>query len=313
LKNTDNLIFWDLVSPALNKSINAMGCYKLLYHYTNLNAFENILNKSSLWLTDYRFLNDTEECANISKIMLKIRNSDKYKKFNKNLKNIIRKVSEENYFQDICNHNSIYYVCSLSSDGDNWSLWNAYTKCAMQAGFALGFNFSNLFSCNDNAIVHELIANGALYLSEIIYNDNEKESILYSILEKANQLYESSIYTREQISTQLKNSLNALSILYKNSFFEAEKEVRLILKLDDLKHEIYNNSELYKHRISGQYIIPYINLPLLKSNILSKIVFSPGTNFALRKQGVASFLNTKNYLLDIENDLIESKIPLRLF
>lgn len=86
MKNTDNLIFWDLVSPALNKSINAMGCYKLLYHYTNLNAFENILNKSSLWLTDYRFLNDTEECANISKIMLKIKNSDKYKKFNKNLK-----------------------------------------------------------------------------------------------------------------------------------------------------------------------------------------------------------------------------------
>ena len=49
-------------------AVNAEG----VVHYTDLSALISIVNNNSLWLSDYRFLNDTNEFRDGYKILLKV-------------------------------------------------------------------------------------------------------------------------------------------------------------------------------------------------------------------------------------------------
>ena len=42
----------------------------MIYHYTDLNAAKSITENAQVWLTDYRFLNDTEEFTKGYEVLL---------------------------------------------------------------------------------------------------------------------------------------------------------------------------------------------------------------------------------------------------
>ncbi|MBA3661037.1 MAG: hypothetical protein H0W64_04895 [Gammaproteobacteria bacterium] len=53
--------FHDELEGIYNTTFNICKTDKLLYHYTNYKSLLGILSSKQIWLTDYRYLNDSSE------------------------------------------------------------------------------------------------------------------------------------------------------------------------------------------------------------------------------------------------------------
>jgi hypothetical protein len=93
-------------------------------HYTNFSGFFGIVESGGLWLSDHRFLNDSEEYHNgrilALNILTKLGPKAKFKTFRNVLvaaADILEKIAEK-----AC------YVCSLSIAKDSLDQWRAYSS-----------------------------------------------------------------------------------------------------------------------------------------------------------------------------------------
>jgi hypothetical protein len=113
----------------------------LLYHYTSAEAFLGIVGTRTLWATDIRFLNDSEEFTFARDVLVKrlveralqLRNEHARKLIERELESLaVRTVSA--------------YVVSFSERGNSLSQWRAY---APRDGVSIGFHRGALKSIKD--------------------------------------------------------------------------------------------------------------------------------------------------------------------
>ncbi|MEG0969258.1 MAG: hypothetical protein RSG92_28260, partial [Pseudomonas sp.] len=105
-----------------------------LYHYTDVNAVRSILEKRQLWLSDIRFLNDSQEMNDGSRFvldalddLLPVPGMDK--DCFDNAKERLREAFDDHISFDIDDEPT--FVCSFSEAGNQLSQWRAYGKYAV--------------------------------------------------------------------------------------------------------------------------------------------------------------------------------------
>lgn len=182
-------------------------------------------------------------------------------------------------------------------------MWNYYTKGNKYEGYNIGFKFFD----TSHTAVQDCYGKGYhLQFFTVIYDDEEKKSIIRSKIEQFYSFYQ--LDPQEDIPsiicTALSSYLKDLSLIFKKSCFYHEQEVRSILTVGE------NCTQFkVKYRSNAGYIIPYIEVPFPKDTV-SGITIGPLLNDKTAVENIKQFAKDRGYHL-LDNDIRSSKIPIR--
>lgn len=118
---------------------------KVLYHYTSAEALLGLVQSKSLWATDIRFLNDTEEFTFARDLIL----SEVTRRASRLRNERVRSIVSEQLSELTTRAIPRAYVVSLSERGNALSQWRAY---APRDGVAIGFHHGALGAVKDFAL-----------------------------------------------------------------------------------------------------------------------------------------------------------------
>jgi len=270
---------------------------KILTHYTNLFGLKGIIESNGLWLSDHRFLNDSEEYNNGQKlansILKKLLKDIEYQKFKKVLELVLALLMSDE---------PAYYICSFSSKEDCLNQWKGYAK--------LDDSVAILFKNDTEKVDGYFSQSPLLKPSKVIYCDKKKEHILLNLIEHFFKEFQADLKNKEEIIYEawagfLFRQLVDEFINFKNEEFASEKEIRI--SVDSLRNGSDNKP---KHRVSNNRIIPYITMSYGGENKLpiEKVIIGPTASLDITYKSVKVYLKNMGY-----NDVVveKSKIPYR--
>lgn len=220
---------------------------ELCFHYTDASAVKSILENSELWLSDIRFLNDTQEMHDgVAHVLAALAEA----------------VSESDISLDVFCHAKDFltgaiqhhvslgigmeptFVCSFSKVPDQLSQWRAYGK------YAIEFDRSKL--SESGRLLH------------CIYKDSDKASFARDRVNKVVSKLARSIRDNEGVigpdHTHLLSILVLVASTFKDSHFYEEQEIRYIESLP-------LPSPILRFRARGDILIPYVSMPIPFSSI----------------------------------------------
>lgn len=252
-----------------------------IYHYTSSKNLESILfngkSNSTLWSSRYDCLNDVSEGSILEKrykescdelLTEGLISDDMYKLFvsivpSRNETFLIPRddgsLKAERLECDI-------YVTSFSKEYDLLAMWNYYSKGNMYEGVNIGFSALEL-----KKSVESYFPKGKVIceVCPVFYEENEQKQLIKEVLLEINKkqhLAKDDSSIRATISMKL----TSWKMLFKNSHFNHEKEVRLILKVP----RKYKNEFDIKYRNYLGLIIPYIEIKCDRTSI-SQVTLGP--------------------------------------
>ena len=273
-----------------------------LYHYTSIGSLFSILQNETIRLTDYRFLNDTQELSYALawlKSILQSRSEDDFvKKLLIAIENIehgkierLKGVGENLPYV----HNSLcdvkYYILSLSQSFDDLPMWRMYAKngCCIKFNsqkmyeFFYGFRDANLEKGLMNPID-----------GEVRYEINKvTELVINDVHNLKNEL-------------MLYDDILRFCLLVKSPSFSFEHEYRMGIPFED---QYLGENCSKEFSLSGTTIRPQLelkNFPV--RDIIEEITISPFVTSELTKIGIQELLISKG----ISPDVVRlSQIPIR--
>ncbi len=222
-----------------------------LYHYTTIDGLFGIVSSNHLWLTDYQYLNDSSELRfslDIAGSSLERFDTQRYSPGAATL------LSEWKEHLALTVPSCRLYVTSFSEDGDNLSLWRAYSPAG---GVSLGFgtDLLSLMPLRDS------------FLNRIAYSPEDQQllidivihlhllSVEWDLEKNAVHLGDGHELTKGFFSHIL---LRHLAFL-KNPCFVDEREVRIAYLEDQEQFERYSVKKATRRfRPRGRLIVPYI-------------------------------------------------------
>ncbi len=212
-----------------------------LFHYTSAEGLYGIFKDQTVWATDSRFLNDSEEIHFSSRLVLSL--------FEKSLKG-----HQDLYLiLDILKHElsvKFYpFVFSLSEDGDLLSQWRAY--CPKSGGFALGFKKSE---------IDEICKVQNYNLKRCLYDNQSQLHLLKPICDPALQSFHKNEHQGDpdaiaKICNEMCENLTNIEPIIKHPSFKEEKEWRIV-----------SYAGTTDFRVSTDAIIPFAKLPFSLPN-----------------------------------------------
>jgi len=260
---------------------------KILYHYTTIESFFNILNSNEIWLSRYDFLNDPLEfnyAESIVKNTIKNRNTF-FKTIDwEELINYIRKSIEDSF------------IFSLSKKQDNLYLWSHYSKFK---GLCIHLSVLEHLPLNEFCAKQKDVNGYEILQGSAIYNKEKQIEIVEKIFDD----YESVFYKRGNIQSEARrialiNMLTFCFSAFKQEGLINEEEYRFVFKM--------NKKNNLKFRYDNNLIVPYIKIPLRIFKI-NGITLSPKLIDNRTIKSIDTFLKYKG----INCDINESKIILR--
>jgi hypothetical protein len=294
----------------------------LIYHYTSINGFFNIISSNELWLTDYMYMNDDSEVNHGISLAKQILGEIKVD--NEQKEEIVKtwQAKIENKLYDrIC-------IACFSSESDSLSQWRGYGGADI--GICLGFGFKEPFFLYDTEA----------RLNRVIYDQNRQKEIfkiLFHIFLTISDWDEGKIihdYKGNVINTDEKENivqkyairdLYEYIVYFKNESFSDEKEIRWVYSedrtvLDSL--QIDYAERLF--RCKNNQIIPYTTSSSLfsmnpsnkygsrgqeKSSLpLQEVIVGPQENIDLVLKGIREFLDENGFKSVVVR---KSNIPFR--
>jgi hypothetical protein len=193
----------------------------VLYHYTSAAALQNIIDSTSLWVSDHRFLNDPTEFLYGWEIVL-----DALRGHEKDIKQVspvgwdtIERFREYNERE-----RAHAFVGSLTSQGDLLSQWRGYNG---GRGFSIGFNAEWL---QENATAQDF------HLVPVLYEANAQRAAAENVVKlllkvlsdcPAERTPKNTASSFEQVKLWWMQALK-VALSFKNKHFEEEQETRLI-------------------------------------------------------------------------------------
>lgn len=277
----------------------------IIYHYCSPTGLMGIFNSESLWLSDSDYLNDASESYYFFEIFSEITNGEVEEPSNRRVWNftfqsyILSSLHKEEYGQKRMNsqrQREFRHILSLSTDSDNASLWNYYTKTPGNIGYNIGFQVGDLIA---SIHVEDEIVHGA-----VIYDKAVQQKLLAELLTDYWREYKQLRYSyqRKYLYEKLEHNLVIYSVFMKNSCFSAEKEYRIAL----ISVDILNMRQNRKFRELNGSFVPYIEQPIDVKSI-QEIGISPTHKADFVKKGVLELFESKNIAIGVFN----SNIPLR--
>ena len=268
---------------------------EFIYHYTSQDAFLKIVNSTTLWATDIRYLNDSAEFTYAVQLACEVlkeyANDEKYH----TVKNIYEVLSTEPYSL----HYASIYVVSFSGNGDLLSQWRAY--CPLGSGFSIAFHGNTL---------ERIGSNSNFDLVPCEYDENKQKQLV-------RQLFQAT-FEQPGHGTALEfcaEQFFKIAPRLKHPTFQEEREWRLVSPLISLE------DPQVKYRSGKSMLIPYIELQIAdekKRIIIDHVTLAPTPHPKLAERSVYRYLRTlfQSGKLASTRDLRtgfahESKIPFR--
>lgn len=264
-----------------------------LYHYTSIGSLFSILQNETIRLTDYRFLNDTQELSyalNWLKDYLAPKAEEEFgKKVLTAIDNVehgkierIKSISDGSPYMQRYLCDIHYYILSLSRRYDDLAMWRMYAKdgCCIKFNsqklkeFFYGFRDANLEKGLMNLIDGEV---------EYEIKESTRHAINYFYSIK-NELM---IY----------DEILMFCLLFKSPSFSFEHEYRMGIPFEDQYLGENCSKELL---LSGTTIRPQLelkNFPI--RDIIEEITISPFVTSELTKIGIQELLISKGISPDV--------------
>lgn len=264
-----------------------------LYHYTSIGSLFSILQNETIRLTDYRFLNDTQELSyalNWLKDYLAPKAEEEFgKKVLTAIDNVehgkierIKSISDGSTYMQRYLCDIHYYILSLSRRYDDLAMWRMYAK----DGCCIKFNSQKL--------------------KEFFYGlrDANLEKGLMNLIDGEVE-YEIKESTRHAINYfySIKNELMIYDeilmfcLLFKSPSFSFEHEYRMGIPFED---QYLGENCSKEFLLSGTTIRPQLelkNFPI--RDIIEEITISPFVTSELTKIGIQELLISKGISPDV--------------
>jgi Protein of unknown function (DUF2971) len=213
----------------------------LLYHYTNLTAFQSIVENGKLWATHIHYLNDTSE-QRLFEQLIRSRIEARLKTASSKARKRLRLWRERS-----SGHKPPFVVCFSQDGGNRLSQWRGY---AAQGGVSIGFKALQL-----DAFCKQKLAEGfGLSRKRILYVKPEGEEVTNQIIDNLLNVDLDAVGPKlpKESAVKLAQALTLFfGVSIKHLAFEEEKESRLVLS---------QRGETLKHRVRGSLLIPYLEL-----------------------------------------------------
>ena len=290
------------------KKILDDGMNSNLYHYTKPEKLLNILESGTIRFSNALYLNDKEEVTYSYKLIVNL--IDEMSNLNAELFSSIKTYFYKKYKNIVDGNDSFlnkyeYYTISFSTDNDNLTLWNNYSKGQKYTGYNIGFCKKDLIADMERQGFNSVYGN-------IIYNNEVQKTILKLIFEKWNKQYEKNLAgknfnrkleKKQDTIFELVDILSIISLFFKNPHFKDEKEYRIIF-INNFCPNSYKQTKIFE---KNGLFIPYIEYKFLKKTV-SSINIGPTLDENIFYTSTCRLLANFGY----ENKTINrSKIPLR--
>lgn len=285
-----------------------------LWHYTTFAGFQGIISSKTIWATEYRFLNDSEEFSHARTLAEKlVEGVPELTGLRFAARDTIRSAVRLAFGSGFLHEERFsMMVASFSEVGDQLSQWRGYAGDS--TGVSLGLDLRHL---RPPSAVHTTVV-----FAPCVYDRAEKEHLLGAILDHCRERLEAAwnstvtsglknidrsnpnavwdhIHEHSQeistsvgeAHTNLQWDLLRLAPLLKNESFSEEREWRLTLPREAIK---LPSRHPLKFRYQYDTTVPYIAYPLLLPNqegpiLCRDVILGPGSHPAAQV-GVNMFL-----------------------
>ena len=266
----------------------------LVYHYCSIEALVNIIRTSSIWLSDYRKLNDFAEEKWIKD---KVNN-----KIQEQLISIDKKACDiwNRYYDQDTLRTGTFFVGCFSEESDDLTQWTRYADDGR--GVAIGFSKEELCKLNDRF---------GLAFDKIIYNEKEQEQFVNKITKQIMDKFDRKSVMH--VATEFFQDYTLQFLKYKNPGFYSEKEWRVVHYSSPAHQKITYHGEFQflkpEFRVSNNRMISYIPLSFskIKQDIIKEICLGPSS-----KVSVNDILNLLNAYGYYENVSFNDEEPIRI-
>ncbi len=279
-----------------------------LYHYTKPEKLLSILESGTIRFSNALFLNDKEEVTytyrligNLIEKMPEL-NADLFSKIKEHFYNKYKNIIDGD---DSFNNKYEYYTISFSTDNDNLTLWNNYSKGQTYTGYNIGFCKKDLIADMEKQGFKAVYGN-------IIYNRDTQLTILKMIFEKWNKEFEKLLKSRKSqknedrkldVLFELIDILSIISLFFKNPHFKDEKEYRIIF-INNFRTDAFKQTKIFE---KNGLFVPYIEYKFRKKSVDS-INIGPTLEENIFYTSTCRMLSNFGY---DKKKINRSKIPLR--
>lgn len=236
-----------------------------VYHYTNAAGLEGALRSGKIWLTDFRFLNDSAEFTQSVEIMKSVIN-ERLEGEGYIISSFYKKILEYSNGGNAKNG----YVFSLTSERDDLSQWRGYANEGM--GFSIGLAGQDICERSREEF----------NFSKVVYDvDMERRSLEVSLKEMEVNLVKQIELDNDNRD---KDIINQAALMFVNiasnrapynkhpSFF-GENEWRIVTYRE-------KNDDDIKVRVSGSRLVPYLEVDASNTRRLPLVSIGVGPGFA---------------------------------
>lgn len=194
-----------------------------LYHYTSLDAIQNIIKEHGLWATDIHYFNDSAELGHTAGLLRdEIRRRLADGTGNRAiLDQMLQWVGER-----ITNGHTLF-VASLTPNGNLLSQWRGY--CSYGKGLSLGFSAAHVVQC---------AAEQSYNLGECIYDARRQQEIVKAVIHTVEALAASEgpappskahpSQSYHPAFSKCEDAVLRIAALFKNPAFTEEAEWRAV-------------------------------------------------------------------------------------
>jgi hypothetical protein len=279
----------------------------ILYHYTNSQAFREILNSGTVWASDIRYMNDASEVRYVSDVLKSAIKEAKRFVHGDDECELLERIS--NTF-DITEMLRVFALC-FSELHDSIPQWIAYA--GRRGGFAIGLKLDpHLLQ-----VEHEEGGAQTGYLVKVVYDDYKLRDVSEDLIAQLLELYR---HAREPVAEHLRNFVMAsfcqawragfsnLLFSFKHPGFEYEQEWRLVYYLEQFGRGT-------QYHVGTMGLVPHLALRLthtagiyLNRLPLAEVVQGPTAEPALALEALKGFLRDVNHVM---TEAKRSEMPLR--
>lgn len=275
-------------------------------HYTDLHGLYGIVESGSFWLSDHRFLNDSEEFENGRKLTIDLLKLLSEKSNYASFKSILLETIKE---LEIYNEKP-YYVASFSKKPDSLDQWRSYAS----NGNGISITFDN----TRKSLSH-FFAMPILSACKVVYSDKEKIKIILKTIRKYKKEHDIDINYGNKVnvdfwSEELSRFLALEFINFKHSEYSSEQEIRIAVSSSHLKH-----FKKIQHRVNNDRIIPFIStsdiydekfIELIGTDKLpiTEVRIGPKNNQDITARSIKEYLRNKEYS---NVKVVKSNVPYR--
>jgi hypothetical protein len=262
----------------------------LLYHYTSFEAFANIIDKSELWASHIRYLNDISE-QRIMWDLLKVQIEERLRTADAVL---AERLSQALAVAKAPPEEDVYVLSFCKDGGDLLSQWRGYSAgCGVSIGFPADTlqrycEYLTKGPWNDPPLFTPSASLSAVrYVNPTATDDLSKQ--LAEIF--LNPDPDFGIGRKDETSRRFAYALSRLAADLKHSAFSEEAEWRITMSG-------VMPSETLKFRMRKSLLVPYIAFPLGEkgrvSHLISKIVVGPNPHSAEVLRAVKKMVQSTN-------------------